>query len=84
MPYAIRPLGLPSWVLEAGSGYVDWVVVINLDPTGALIASVGPILSYYEFSQPMSARLTDEAWAERLASPSAPPRPSFAAGLYAE
>jgi hypothetical protein len=71
-------------VLEVGSGYVDWVVVVNLDPTGALVASIGPIFSYYEFPHPMDDRMNDDAWNTMLAGSEAPPRPPFVSDLYAE
>ena len=35
-------------------------------PDGFAEAAVGPVLSYYEFTWPMSDRLTDEAWREML------------------
>jgi hypothetical protein len=39
----------------------------------------GAVFSYYEFKQPMSERLTDEAWQEMLADPSKRPSlPSWA------
>jgi hypothetical protein len=38
---------------------------------------VGPVLSYYEFKQPMNDRLTDEAWRELLDSPKKPERPRW-------
>ncbi|MBN1606625.1 MAG: DUF3160 domain-containing protein [Polyangiaceae bacterium] len=71
-------------VLEAGSGYVDWVVVVNLDPTGALVASIGPIFSYYEFAQAMSNRLDDDQWNAILEGSAPPARPGFVAELYVE
>ena len=71
-------------VLEVGSGYVDWVVVVNRDPTGALVANIGPIFSYYEFAHPMSDRLDDDQWGGMLSGPEAPERPPFVADLYAE
>jgi hypothetical protein len=71
-------------VLEAGSGYVDWVVVVNLDPTGALVASIGPIFSYYEFAQAMSNRLDDDQWNAMLEGSAPPARPGFVAQLYVE
>ena len=70
-------------VLEVASGYVDWAVVVNLDPSGALVANIGPVFSYYEFAHPMGDRLDDEAWQAMLDSPEAPPRPAFVADLYA-
>ncbi len=69
-------------VLEVGSGYVDWAVVVNLDPTGALVANIGPVFSYYEFPHPMDDRLDDEAWQALLDGPDAPSRPAFVRDLY--
>ncbi|MBN1608751.1 MAG: DUF3160 domain-containing protein [Polyangiaceae bacterium] len=71
-------------VLEVGSGYIDWVAVVNLDPTGALVANIGPAFSYYEFPQPLSQRLNDDEWDAMLTGPEPPARPPFVAELYAE
>lgn len=53
-------------VLEEGVGYVDLILVAYIVPDGRLIVGAGPVLSYYEFKQPMDDRLTDEKWKEIL------------------
>jgi len=37
------------------------------------VVGAGPVLSYYEFKQPMSERLTDETWREMLKQGKTPP-----------
>ncbi len=54
-------------VLEVASGGLDMAVVVYRRPDGYVEAAIGPVLSYYEFTWPMSDRLTDEAWRELLA-----------------
>lgn len=58
-------------VLEEGTGYVKFIVVAYKVPDGRILIGAGPVLSYYEFKQPMNNRLTDEKWRELLSS--APP-----------
>ncbi|RXA21732.1 DUF3160 domain-containing protein [Methanosarcina sp. MSH10X1] len=53
-------------VLEEGVGYVDMLVVAYKLPDGRILLGAGPVMSYYEFKQPMSDRLTDEKWREML------------------
>jgi hypothetical protein len=53
-------------VLEEGVGYVDMIVVAYKLPDGRIIMGAGPVMTYYEFEQPMSERLTDESWREML------------------
>lgn len=36
-------------VLEVGSGYIDWLVVVRRIEDGVLGAAIGPIFTYYEF-----------------------------------
>ncbi len=55
-----------SRVLEVASGNLDNCVVIYRRADGVIEAAIGPVLSYYEFTHPMSDRLTDEAWREML------------------
>jgi hypothetical protein len=62
-------------VLEEGSGYVDLMVAAWKDGNDIYLAA-GPEFSYYEFKQPMSDRLTDEAWREMLET-NPPERPSW-------
>lgn len=53
-------------VLEVGTGYVNWIIVVHKSKDGRLGAAIGPIFTYYEFKHPMSDRLTDEKWRELL------------------
>ena len=55
-------------VLEEGVGYVDMVVVAYKLPDGRILMGAGPVMTYYEFEQPMSERLTDETWEDMLES----------------
>jgi hypothetical protein len=55
-------------VLEEGTGYVKFIVVAYKVPDGRTLIGAGPVLSYYEFKQPMSNRLTDEKWRDLLSS----------------
>jgi hypothetical protein len=55
-------------VLEEGVGYVDTIVVAYKVPDGRVLVGAGPVMSYYEFKQPMRERLTDEKWREMLSS----------------
>ena len=64
-------------VLEEATGYVDLIVVCYLQPDGRLVVGAGPVLSYYEFKQPMSDRLTDEKWRAMLKSGTPPHRPEW-------
>lgn len=61
-------------VLEEGCGYVE-LLVVAWKYDDAIWLAAGPEMSYYEFKQPMSNRLTDEAWREilELQKPDAPP-----------
>jgi hypothetical protein len=49
-------------VLEEGVGYVRLMAVAYRIPDGRILMGAGPVFSYYEFKQPISERLTDEAW----------------------
>ena len=63
-------------VLEEGVGYVDLIVVAYRVPGGRILIGAGPVMSYYEFKQPMEDRLTDEKWREMLVS-SPPEKPEW-------
>lgn len=65
-------------VLEEGVGYVDLIVVAYKVPDGRILIGAGPVMSYYEFKQPMQDRLTDEKWRDMLGS-DPPERPE---GIY--
>ncbi|MGC9443362.1 MAG: DUF3160 domain-containing protein [Candidatus Methanospirareceae archaeon] len=58
--------GNTGQVLEEGVGYVDLIVVAYKVPDGRILIGAGPVLSYYEFKQPMQNRLADEQWRELL------------------
>jgi hypothetical protein len=63
-------------VLEEGTGHVDMAIVAYKLPDGRIFLAAGPVMSHYEFKQPMEARLTDEKWREILeANP--PERPEW-------
>lgn len=74
----------PQEVLEEGTGYVDLIVVAYKLPDGRIVAGVGPLLSYYEFKQPLAQRLTDEAWRDMLAQGQAPERPRWVESFFAQ
>ena len=69
-------------VLEEGLGYVDLALVAYKVPEGSIILGAGPTLSYYEFKQPMSDRLTDEQWKEMLEQGQQPSRPAWIDSFY--
>jgi len=71
-------------VLEEGVGYVDLALVAYKLPGGGFILGAGPTLSYYEFKQPMSDRLTDEQWKETLEQGKQPSRPDWVDSFYGE
>ena len=60
-------------VLEVALGKFNVLVVIYADANGTFYAAAGPAYNYFEFTQPLSNRLTDELWREMLASN--PPQP---------
>ena len=58
-------------VLEEGVG--DAFIVYVIAPVeGQLVATQGGVFSYYEFTQPMDDRLTDEAWQAMETKPDLP------------
>ena len=63
-------------VLEVGVGPVNYCVIVVDQDQGNKVF-VGPAYSYYEFRQPMSDRMTDEAWQAMLRHGDPPARPSF-------
>jgi hypothetical protein len=62
-------------VLEAGTGPCD-LLLIAVDNGDDRAVYVGPVYSYYEFSQPVGDRLTDEQWDRELRS-DCPARPEW-------
>jgi len=69
--------GMEGKVVEEGVGYVDLLVAGCPFADGSVFLAAGPVLSYYEFKQPMSERLTDEGWRELLDSAERPARPGW-------
>lgn len=53
-------------VLEEALGKFDALVIIYADADGKLYATAGPAYNYFEFTQPMNQRLTDEKWCDML------------------
>jgi hypothetical protein len=64
-------------VVEVATGYVDVLLVLVPDDKGRFHVARGGVYSYYEFLQPVSDRLSDEAWRSMLASGETPPRPDW-------
>jgi hypothetical protein len=63
-------------VLEVGVGCPMYLYVV-VPVEGRLQLCAGAIMSYYEFSQPMSNRLTDQQWQKMLADSTAPAMPAW-------
>jgi len=69
-------------VVEVGTGRIDKILVIVPDDHGGFQVAIGGVYSYYEFLQPVSDRLTDEAWRQMLDQGKAPARPSWENVLF--
>ena len=65
-----------SEALEEGVGTVDEIFVI-IKVNGVLTLTRGGVFSYYEFTWPVSDRLTDERWQLMLKENKAPARPDW-------
>ncbi len=63
-------------VLENAVGRVFEIYVVA-PIEGRLVLTKGGVFSHYEFTQPLSDRLTDEAWRARLDAGEAPPLASW-------
>ena len=62
-------------VLEEALGKPNVLIIIYADREGNLYAGAGPVYNYFEFTQPMNERLTDEEWIEMLSTdPPEPPK----------
>lgn len=70
-------------VLEEAIGPVDYIYVIANGPNG-LHLTRGAVYSYYEFTQPIDQRLTDDAWRAMVASGNIPPRPAWTSLYFSE
>ena len=62
--------------LEVATGHADELVAV-VPIEGKLYLAEGSALSFYEFRVPISARMTDHAWKQRLTAGKAPPRPPW-------
>jgi hypothetical protein len=65
-----------STVLDVGVGRPGAVYTL-VRHDGQTSVALGAMFSYYEFTWPMSDRLTDESWQDLLASGDAPDRPPW-------
>jgi len=70
-------------VLEEGVGRVFTIYVVA-PIEGQLVVTKGGVFSHYEFTQPLSERLTDESWRELLDSGQAPPLEPWKSALFVE
>jgi len=64
-------------VLEEGTGYLKVLLVAFKLPDSRIFIGAGPVLTYYEFKQPMRDRLNDESWKQLLSSNSCPKEPEW-------
>jgi hypothetical protein len=71
-------------VLEEGVGYVQTLWAVFPLPDGRLVLGAGPVLSHYEFKQPLADRLTDESWRARLSSGQTPSRAPWTGSFWVE
>ena len=64
-------------VLEEALGNFSVAVVVYAEANGTLYSAAGPVYNHYEFTVPMSDRLTDEAWRGMLAANQMPEPPEW-------
>jgi hypothetical protein len=64
-------------VLELATGRINEIYVAVPDGAGRLVLTRGGVFSTYEFTVPLSERMTDESWKEKLAGPKAPAPPEW-------
>ena len=68
-------------VLEEGTGAVHELYAVVPDGRGGLQIARGGVYSQYEFTVPLSGRLTDEAWRARLKAKQLPPMHPWLRGI---
>jgi Protein of unknown function (DUF3160)/FlgD Ig-like domain len=51
-----------GWVKHAGTGPLNTAVIVSELPSGQMMAYIGPVLSYLEYTSTNYKRLTDEEW----------------------
>jgi hypothetical protein len=67
--------------LEETTGDLDDLYIAVREPrTGRMVLAVGASLPHYEFAQPVTSRLSDDAWRARLHAASPPERDAFTRG----
>lgn len=69
------------FALEEGVGKADNLIAV-VPIEGKLYFARGAVFSYYEFLQPVSQRLTDEAWKKLLADGNDRPRPHWVTSFF--
>ncbi|MBN2525263.1 MAG: DUF3160 domain-containing protein [Deltaproteobacteria bacterium] len=62
----VHTFGDKKVVLEVGTGNMAYTVILHQIPSGEWGVAVGPTMTYHEFEQKMSNRLTDEEWRDML------------------
>lgn len=67
--------------LQLGLGRIDDLFVVVPDKVGARLTE-GGIFSFYEFTHPISDRLTDEQWNAKIVASDLPPRPPWIATFF--
>ena len=68
--------------VEVATGNIDRIFVLVPNDQGRFEVALGGVYSYYEFTVPISDRLTDEAWRRLLEAGEAPDRPSWQEPLF--
>ncbi len=71
-------------VLELGIGRVFDIYAAVPAANGKLSVTHGAVFSFYEFTQPLSNRLTDESWQKLLDSGKAPDVPAWTSSFMAK
>jgi len=70
------PIGSDMFALEEGVGHASEIYAVY-PCEGDLLMGRGACFSYYEFTQPIANRLTDEKWQEMLGSSNPPAMPKW-------
>ena len=73
--------GDPGMILHEAVGSVACLVAaVDSRPDRAIY--LGPLLSHYEFEEPLGTRLNDDEWKARLSAGQAPPPPDWTTDYY--
>lgn len=70
-----------SECLEVGPGWAYRIYVVVPHPSGGLQLAKGGVMTYHEFTWPVSDRLTDAKWLAMLRAGTAPPMPDWTASF---